>query len=271
MSSFGLGRAVVGAALLAGGIAGFRLAADASPHPPVAVIYDQISLDDPRDDFSRRSRSLLVDAGYRVQHIGPRQASVRHFAELPRSAPSLLILRTHAALVVENGQWTPEVALFTAEPVDASHEPTNDGQTWEIETRQQAKPWPGASGGPSREEILALIPVRRTSGHDRRPMYGIGARYVREHMIGRFDDTIVMLMGCDGMRGRAISEAFLARGARAVVGWSTEVSAAHTDHATLSFVRAVAKGASVADAVRFAMLHAGPDPTSGAYLIAAVR
>ena len=78
-------------------------------------------------------------------------------------------------------------------------------------------------------------------------------------------------MGCDTLRGRGLSEAFLARGARAVIGWNGPVSAAHTDRSTAVLLAHFAAHGSVADAVRSAMTVVGPDPTSGAFLVAAVR
>jgi hypothetical protein len=259
--------------VLVAGFSGSRLLGQALSEParPVAVLYDQLALDDPREGIEQDIRGPLESAGYDLKRIPPEETSVRRFAALPKDRAKLLILRTHAALVVEDGQWTEDVALFTSQAIDLGlpsptrpHAPPAASMQRSISVAADDRPF-------DRDELAALVPVQRTSGTDQRPLYGVGARFVREHLEGNLDDAVVVLMGCDGLRGRAMSEAFLGRGARAVIGWSDEVSAAHTDRATAALVRSLAAGATIADAVKEAMLQAGPDPQSGAYLIAAVR
>ena len=110
-------------------------------------------------------------------------------------------------------------------------------------------------------EANALVPVRRFVGSDRRPYYGVGPDFVREHLGGRFKDgTIVILMGCDTLRGRRLSEAFLSRGARTVIGWNDQVSAEHTDKATAALIGYLADRVPADDAVQRAIATVGADP-----------
>lgn len=260
--------------------------------PPRAVLYDQIALDDPRRDFRDAIEGSLAAAGYELRVVPPEETTVRRFQDLPAERPDLLILRAHSALLLDRGRWTDEVALFTSEPVDL--------ERFAVTGLEAARPGAGAAPGEAAglaiegdalaegagsvgaraasapgfgaDELAALVPVRRRVGEDRRPFYGLGAAFVRDHLRGRFaPGTTVLLMGCDGMRGRGVSEAFLARGAGAVIGWSDVVSAAHTDRAGAVLVDALARGQDAAEAVRVAMREVGPDPVSGAFLIAAVR
>lgn len=265
--------------------------------PPRALLYDQIALDDPRRDFRDAIEGSLAAAGYELRVVPPEEATVRRFQALPEERPDLLILRAHSALLLDEGRWTDEVALFTSEPVDlerfavtgleaaAGGAGAAPGEAAGLAIEGGAGPGDdgaeGSEGARAREvsapgfdaaELAALVPVRRRVGEDRRPFYGLGAAFVRDHLRGRFDPgTTVLLMGCDGMRGRGVSEAFLARGAGAVIGWSDVVSAAHTDRAGAVLVDALARGQDAAEAVGAAMREVGPDPVSGAYLIAAVR
>ncbi|MFN8422232.1 MAG: hypothetical protein U0470_02200 [Anaerolineae bacterium] len=68
-----------------------------------------------------------------------------------------------------------------------------------------------------------------------------------------------------------MSEAFLGRGARAVIGWSASgVGGAHGPGHDDAGIADLAAGRSVTEAIRRTMLTDGRDPISGAYLIGAV-
>lgn len=244
---------------------------------PSALLVDQLGEVVPGEAFAAALRSAVGGAGYRLEVVPPEAVNVARLANLPASGAKLIVLRVHSALVLDGGRWTDDAALFTNEPVDLDRYAVTGLAAPLGPPSPPLDPPPSAHRDPPPSRLdaaalAALVPVRRTAGGDGRPYLGLGPAFVRDHLRGTFaPGTTIVLMGCDGLRGRALSEAFLARGADAVIGWSDLVSAAHTDRATLALVADLAAGRTPTAAIRRAMLAAGRDPVSGAYLIGAVR
>jgi hypothetical protein len=79
-------------------------------------------------------------------------------------------------------------------------------------------------------------------------------------MYGSFENTIVILMGCNGLRYNKTAEAFLNKGAKACIGWNGLVSARHTDCATEYLIQClVANRWTVKAAVDATMQEVGPE------------
>jgi hypothetical protein len=82
-----------------------------------------------------------------------------------------------------------------------------------------------------------------------------------------FDKTLIVMMGCDGLRSQRTAQAFLDKGASAFVSWTRRVSASHTDATTLRLLEKVlVEGLPVGDAVAQTAAELGPDPSYGAEL-----
>jgi len=93
-------------------------------------------------------------------------------------------------------------------------------------------------------------------------LFAVGAEFVLHFLEDRFDGTLIVVMGCDGLRHHDLAKAFLDAGASAYVSWDGPVSLRHTDEATLAMLRGlVAEGMCLEDAVRYSMELVGPDPT----------
>ena len=92
--------------------------------------------------------------------------------------------------------------------------------------------------------------------------FGIAPRFIEAY--GSFENTIVILMGCNGLRYNTTAEAFVNKGAKAVIGWDGLVSANHTDQATEYLIqRLVANRWTVKAAVDATMEVIGPETTYG--------
>jgi hypothetical protein len=97
--------------------------------------------------------------------------------------------------------------------------------------------------------------------------FGIASRFITRDMQGRFDHTLIIMMGCSGLRTRVTAQAFLEKGARAVVGWDEDVSASHTDTATQRLLEQLfVESLPVNRAIAQTMAEVGPDPAYGAKL-----
>jgi hypothetical protein len=237
----------------------------------VAVLLDQIGSEGAQDPFSARVIGILSEAGFSAEVVTDDRATVGAYRDLPGYGAGLYILRSHSAVVMDGGRITDDVALFTSEPVDLTSYAVTDLPDPIVPALGTRSTGSSASSTLSDSEIASLVPVRHRSGGDRKPYLGIGSDYVRQQLVGRFPpNAIVILMGCDTMRDNRLSEAFLARGAGAVIGWDNQVTLAHTDAATEVLVRDLAEGRTVEEALYRVAVTVGVDPVSGANLIAAV-
>lgn len=217
---------------------GFRaLQPDAGPAgPPRAVIVDQLSLSYPNPAFVDEATATLEKAGYVVDYIPGEDVTISLYYHLPEMGYEYVLLRTHQA--VFNHEWRGrkynEPVLFTAEPYDPTLFPQ---EQWDLE----------------------LVPAYMIDGAPR--YFGVTANFIESRMQGDFGDATVIMMGCSGLGSDRTAEAFINRGAGAVVGWTDLVSSSHTDRATQRFLdKVLLEDQTVEAAVAQTMAEIGPDP-----------
>jgi hypothetical protein len=210
-----------------------------------AAIVDQLSLTQPNQDFVASATNILEQAGYRVDYFPGEEVTVHFYRDLPTHDYDLIILRVHAGISEETDLSTGEktekeyVSLFTGEPYSKGKYP--------------------------QEEIGRLGKAEYYEGAP--PLFGIGPDFITHSMRGSFDETLIIMMGCDGLRSQTTAQAFLDKGASAFVSWSRTVSASHTDTATeLLLQKLLIDGLPVGDAVVQTAAEVGPDPVYGARL-----
>lgn len=214
--------------------------------PPTAAIVDQLGLNVPNPDFVASATASLTEAGYQVDYYSSEEVTVDLYRRLPSLGYDIIVMRAHAGLSQEVDQETGEitgteyVGLFTGEVY--SKEKYHD------------------------EQVQGLIGWSTT--YDDGPLlYAVGDRFIEESMEGRFDDTLIVMMGCDGLATQRTAQAFLDKGASAFVSWSRPVSATHTDSTTQQLLeRLLLDGVSISEAVTLTAAEAGPDPWYGAEL-----
>ena len=231
------------AALIAGGLTfGGLLSGGGTAEAKTAAIVDQLSLTFPNPDFAREATDVLEQAGYTVDYYPGQEVTVGFYRTLAERGYDFIALRSHSARREIEGALTDEATLFTAEPYD--------------ETKY-------------REEVRArqLGRARYSANSDER-YFDVRAAFIEEEMKGRFEDsTVVVLMGCDGLRADELAAAFVSKGAKTVIGWNAAVSAVHTDAATERLLgKLLIAGLPADDAVKATMEEVGPDPAFGAEL-----
>lgn len=211
-----------------------------------AVIVDQLQLTAPNPDFVSKARETLSRAGYSVDYIPGEAVTVDFYRKLPTKGYDLVVLRVHAGLTREvdaaSGEQTATeyVSLFTGEPYDANKYP---------------------------EEQLNYLGKATYTDNQGEPMFGIGPRFVKDEMDGNFGGALVVLMGCDGLRSQITAQAFMDRGASAFVSWSQQVSAPHTDDATVKLLRRLLiDEVPLREAVAQTADEVGPDQAYGGEL-----
>jgi hypothetical protein len=216
--------------------------------PPKAAIVDQLSLTQPNPTFVETATNTLEQAGYIVDYYPGEQVTVEFYRNLPSQGYDVVLLRGHSGITRErvispdNEEVTETdyVSLFTAEPYS--------------ETRYSDEQRTGRLGVAEYYE-----------GSDQ--YFGIAPGFIESSMKGGFDDTTIIMMGCDGLRSTRTAEAFLERGAESFISWSKPVSAAHTDAATERLLEhLLLEDLPTQEAVSQTMAEVGPDPTYEAEL-----
>lgn len=207
---------------------------------PRAAIVDQLSLTAPNADFAGEATSMLAAAGYSVDYFPGEDVTVEFYRDLPSHGYDVILLRAHAAgqEFATQDHSGENVTLFTSEPVSADK--YLDEQD---------------------ERLVRGVGYTARDMQDGNLYFGIPPAFVESEMRGSFDGATVVLMGCGVLRAQKMANAFIDRGAQAVVGWNAQVSADHTDAATLSLLRHLLDdGLTPQQAAAAAMKEVGPDP-----------
>lgn len=195
-----------------------------SNQPPQVAIVDHL-------DFTGQSNPTFVNAcinildkgGLTWKYYRGEDVTVDFYRNLPSYGTALIILRQHSAIMRENGETVPLLGLFTSEryygPIDA------------------------AKKYPKDVEDGRLVRAFFTDGGEEE-YFGIVPKFVEKSMKGRFEDTIIIMMGCqglgyDGVTYTDMAEAFIDKGAKVFISWNGWVSVNHTDQATLDLLQSL--------------------------------
>lgn len=201
---------------------------------PRAVIVDQLSSMQENDAFIADVTEELEEYGFDVDVYQRDEVRVDLYRELPTRGYKLIVFRAHSGLLAENEVTQDRTVLFTNEEYSQfSH---YDDQLHD-----------------------RLVMARVGEGY---PMvFGIPPKFILESTEGRFDDSVVIMMGCSGLFLRDLAQAFVDRGASVYVAWNGSVELYYVDEATPYLVRQLCSGnMTVKEAVANAMDIIGPDP-----------
>jgi hypothetical protein len=176
---------------------------------PKAAIVDQLSLTFQNQTFIETATNILKQAGYGVDYYPGEAVTVNFYRNLPTHGYKIIILRVHSAL---GWYGEPPVCLFTSEPY------SQDRFIYEQLTDQLTRAYYNVSG-------------------ESKYYFGILPEFVRSSMNGRFDNTIIIMMGCNGLTYIDMAKAFTDKGAKVYIGWYNSVSVSHTDTATIKLLQ----------------------------------
>jgi|GEM_PF-612485 len=200
-----------------------------------AVIVDQLGgghiKAQPNQTFIQAAEEILNASGFSVDYIDGANVTVDFYKDLPSLEYGIIILRLHSATSAEG---TREISLFTSELFEENKH---------------------------NERGLAAVAFVPYEEED--PIYfGVLPLFVRDSMNGKFENTIVIMTGCDGLSEPQMAEAFIARGAKAYLGWNELVTAPYTDYATTRLLQhLMAEKKSMRTAVEDTKREVGGDPT----------
>ena len=209
-----------------------------------AAIVDHLSLTAPNQTFIQKATNTLKQAGYTVDYYPGEKVNVEFYRNLPTHDYNLIILRVHSAAAVLEGKEFVEcpVGFFTSEPYS---------RTKYIYAQLTDQLVIASYTMPEPPYYFAILP-----------------KFVTSSMKGKFQNTIIVMMGCEGLNNTKMAEAFIEKGAKVYISWSGMVSASHTDQATTQLLkRLITEKRTLKEAVRETFKEVGFDPAYESLLI----
>ena len=209
------------------------------PEASKAAIVDQVALTDPDPEFVKKASAYLQDAGFDVDVYQAEEITVDFYRTLPTKGYKLILVRTHSTVAL---RWGDE---HLPGPVSLCTSELYSEYKWVD------------------EQVAEQIGSVRTLYPRQGPLYfAIRSGFVIYSMVGRFDDTLIILGGCQSMGIPDMAGALVGRGASAVIGWDEWVDLSHNDKAILHLLRALTlEKLTVKQAMEKTMNEVGPDPT----------
>jgi hypothetical protein len=206
------------------------------PEGKKAALVDQIALTNPNPEFTDQALAYLKEAGFSTDVYEGEEITVEFYRTLPTQGYQLILIRSHSTNVLNEKIPGGPVFLFTSEIYDKSRY--------------------------VKEQLTNRIGRARTLYGEDSPLYfAILSGFVRQDMEGHFNDTLIIIGGCQSLGTTDLAQALLDRGASAVVGWNEWVDLYHNDQALLHLLRGLTTDKlTLEQAVRRTMNEIGPDP-----------
>jgi hypothetical protein len=184
----------------------------------------------------------LEAAGFEVDVYHGEEVSVKLYRELPKYGYKLIIFRAHAGLL--QAEEDSEVVgvkqatyLFTAEEYK---------QTKYVREQLDDRMLPA--------EMVEDFPL----------VFAVNSKFVLESMEGRFEDTVIIMMGCSCAYLGDMATAFTLKGASTYLGWDGSVGLGYVDRATADLITNLcAEKMTVEQAVAETTAEIRPDPDWG--------
>jgi hypothetical protein len=199
-----------------------------------AVIVDQLSSFQENETFVANVTKELEDYGFEVDLYQGDNVRVDFYGELATHGYKLIIFRAHSGLLAKDEVTIAQTTLFTNEEYSP--------------LKHYA------------EQLDDRLVMARVS-EDYPMVFGIPPKFIRESMKGKFDDAVVIMMGCSGLFLRDLAEAFVDKGASVYVAWNGSVELYYVDEATPYLVGQLCSGnLTIKESVDSTMEVIGPDP-----------
>jgi hypothetical protein len=200
------------------------------------AIIDQLSITHPNTTFWHTVQSIFKEEGLKTYYFQGGSDTVDFYRGLSSRGFSLIILRAHSAISLDTGN----LVLFTNEKWSDSKASTT-----------------------YLADIMAdrLAKVRVEEGSPE--YFGIFPNFVRA-MNGNFNNTVIIMMGCDTLINPSMAEAFIQKGAKLCIGWTGPVSVEHADNSIIHFLKhLITEKETISEAVSKTTEELGEDPHWG--------
>jgi len=196
------------------------------PSQPKAAIIDQLSSSQLTETsrfrnqtFVKTAKELLYKRFPEVDYYSD-NATVDQYKSLSSSSYKLIVWRAHSALNLENKY----IAISTSEKYDST------------KYNQYSA------------DQLTLCNITG----DPNLYFAITPKFIEECMIGKFQDTVIIFMSCNGLKQEytKTAETFVKKGARAWISWNGWIDPSDNDHAiTLLLDYLINKNNTISEAV----------------------
>jgi len=203
-----------------------------------AAIVDHLSFreETKNETFKNLSTSILETTGFNVTYFPGESITVNFYRTLFSHNYGLIVLRVHSAMIGDS----EDLGLFTSELLDES---------------KYSNP-----GAPYYDDVVNNRTVKAYFPEDPATQYfAVSPGFVEKY--GNFQNTTIIIMGCDGLKYDSMAEAFRRKGAKVCIGWNGLVSTTHTDHATTHLLQHLTQGNTIKEAVEKTMEEVGPETT----------
>lgn len=173
---------------------------------PKAAIIDELSSSvltktsrDENKTFVETAKALLHERFSQVDYYSD-NATVDAYKNLPSAGYKLIIWRAHSALNV-----TSKFIAISASEIAGTKDYSQyaDGELTGVNITYDSKIY------------IAITP-----------------KFVSEAMSGRFEDTVIILMSCNGLEYNSTAEAFIGKGVKAFVSWDGWIETGDNDAGT---------------------------------------
>jgi hypothetical protein len=224
---------------IAGAVAFARLYPTAQTHSdnsggPKAAIVDQLYNLQPNEAFITEVTTELENCGFEVDLYQGDQVTVDLYRRLPSYGYKLIIFRAHSGILSAEGVEIERTLLFTNEPY-----------SWFRYGIEQL------------DDRLAMARV----GEGYPMVFGIPPKFISKSMEGRFDNTVIIMMGCSGIYYPDLATAFVDKGASVYLAWTASVNLGYVDRATSYLIAQLcSEKLTIEEAVNSTMNVIGPDP-----------
>ena len=178
-----------------------------------STIIDQLSIEENCVSYSfiANCTSLLNNSGFEVEYCEGEDVTIDFYENSLSRGGKVIVLRAHSAV----RQNTNSVDLFTSEIYQESL--AFGRYSHLVEYRHISK------------AVFDVYPYNE--------YFAVGPSFVEFVMKGSFDNSLIILMGCDSLNKTTMAEALVRRGAKAVVGWTKRVLLDDTDASTLQLLK----------------------------------
>ena len=198
-----------------------------------AALIDALYATLPNDKFTNSLTETLQEAGFEVDVFQGTEVTVDFLKTVPNGY-RLVILRMHSALLAD------QLYLFTAEPY---------------------------SVGKYTQEQQFQIVKEAYATEDSQPVFAVNWGFIKRGMTGKFNNTLVIAMGCDGTRDPVMIQEFMNQGAVGYMSWNGPVLLSHSDAATVYLTKVLyLENLPAEEAIERTNNQVGPDPEHGTVL-----
>jgi hypothetical protein len=160
-------------------------------------------------EFNNTCTQLFTASGYSPRYYAGEDVTIDFYDRLPSKGGRIIIVRAHSSVRTD----TSNVDLYTSE---VYQEDLAQGRYYDLAVNNHIS--------------------RAYFNYAGTEYFAVGPSFVSSVMDGEFSQTLVVLMGCKSLNQTSMAEAMVSRGAKAVVGWTGDVTVGDTDTCVLDLL-----------------------------------